>query len=225
MGVYCGISEEYENRSFLPCSRVRCRCRNTPEPWRNHAPSTSEIHSHVVSEADSPIQQAYIKGKDGLYIAAAIRKPKGDARYPAIIIFHGAPGGRGMEQLARWSRGDHGGPVWNVSSRKAMWWRWPTDRGGNMNLTSAPSSTGMITSIDDGLSVIDYVKALPYVDPEPPQSEWGQPGRQPGYEPGIAGDCEFGNRRSSGGHVVPGNLDDSWLAGWTGSLQGRATRP
>ena len=34
-----------------------------------------------------------------------------------------------------------------------------------MNLTSAPSSAGMITSIDDGLSVIDYVKALPYVDP------------------------------------------------------------
>ena len=38
-------------------------------------------------------------------------------------------------------------------------------RGGNMNLTSAPSSVGMITSIDDGLAVIDYVKALPYVDP------------------------------------------------------------
>ncbi|HLY18215.1 MAG TPA: dienelactone hydrolase family protein [Bryobacteraceae bacterium] len=29
---------------------------------------------------------------------------------------------------------------------------------------SAPSSNGMITSIDDGMAVIDYVKALPYVD-------------------------------------------------------------
>ena len=37
-------------------------------------------------------------------------------------------------------------------------------RGGNMNLTSAPSADGMITSIDDGLAVIDYIKALPYVD-------------------------------------------------------------
>jgi acetyl esterase/lipase len=34
-----------------------------------------------------------------------------------------------------------------------------------MNLMSSPSSNGMITSIDDGLAVIDYVKSLPYVDP------------------------------------------------------------
>ncbi|HEY2018546.1 MAG TPA: hypothetical protein VGH38_33810 [Bryobacteraceae bacterium] len=67
---------------------------------------------HVVSEADSPVQQAYIKSKDGLYIAAAIRKPKGEGRHPAMIMFHGAPGGRGIEQLVGWSRGDHGGPVW-----------------------------------------------------------------------------------------------------------------
>jgi dipeptidyl aminopeptidase/acylaminoacyl peptidase len=39
-------------------------------------------------------------------------------------------------------------------------------RGGNMNLTSAPSTNGMITSIDDGLAVIDFIKALPYVDPD-----------------------------------------------------------
>jgi hypothetical protein len=75
-------------------------------------PLPHQKYIHVVSEADSPIQQTYIKSKDGLYIAAAIRKPKGDGRYPAIIIFHGAPGGRGMEQLVGWSRGDHGGPVW-----------------------------------------------------------------------------------------------------------------
>jgi len=66
----------------------------------------------VVSETDSPVQQTYIKTRDGLYAAAAIRKPKGDGPFPAIIIWHGAPGGRGMEQLVGWSRGDTGGPVW-----------------------------------------------------------------------------------------------------------------
>jgi hypothetical protein len=75
-------------------------------------PLPHQKYIHVVSETDSPIQQTCIKSKDSLYIAAAIRKPKGDGRYPAIIIFHGAPGGRGMEQLVGWSRGDHGGPVW-----------------------------------------------------------------------------------------------------------------
>ena len=91
-----------------------------------HGIASAEIHEHggsanalphekyvrVVSEADSPVQQAYVKSKDGAYVAAAIRKPKGDGPFPAIILFHGAPGGRGMEQLVGWSRGDHGGPVW-----------------------------------------------------------------------------------------------------------------
>ena len=56
--------------------------------------------------------QTWIKAKDGVYIAAAVRKPKGDGPFPAIVMFHGAPGGRGMDQLVGWSRGDHGGPVW-----------------------------------------------------------------------------------------------------------------
>jgi dipeptidyl-peptidase-4 len=128
-------------------------------------PLPHQKYVHVVSDADSPVQQTYIKSKDGLYIAAAIRKPKGDGRYPAIIIFHGAPGGRGMEQLAGWSRGDHGGPVWERFLQEGYVVAVADYRGGNMNLTSAPSSAGMITSIDDGLSVINYVKALPYVDP------------------------------------------------------------
>jgi dipeptidyl-peptidase-4 len=124
-----------------------------------------EKYIHVVSEADSPIQQTYIKAKDGLYIAAAIRKPKGDGRYPAIIMFHGAPGGRGMAQLVGWSRGDHGGPVWERFLQEGYVVVVADYRGGDMNLMSAPAASGMVTSIDDGLAVIDYVKSLPYVDP------------------------------------------------------------
>jgi len=137
---------------------------------RQHPGSTTPLphdkYIHAVSEADSPVQQTYIKTKDGLYVAAAIRKPKGDGRYPAIVIFHGAPGGRGMEQIAGWSRGDTGGPVWERFLKEGYVVAVADYRGGNMNLTSAPSSTGMITSIDDGLAVIDYLKSLPYVDPD-----------------------------------------------------------
>ncbi|MGA3042323.1 MAG: prolyl oligopeptidase family serine peptidase, partial [Bryobacteraceae bacterium] len=129
-------------------------------------PLPHEKYIHVVSETDSPIQQTYIKSKDSLYIAAAIRKPKGAGRYPAMIIFHGAPGGRGMEQLVGWSRGDWGGPVWERFLQEGYVVAVADYRGGNMNLTSAPSANGMITSIDDGLAVIDYIKALPYVDPD-----------------------------------------------------------
>jgi len=134
----------------------------------NHPGSTTPLphqkYIHVVSEADSPVQQTYIKAKDGLYIATAIRKPKGDGKFPAMIIFHGAPGGRGMEQLVGWSRGDHGGPVWERFLQEGYVVAVADYRGGNMNLMSSPSTNGMITSIDDGLAVIDYLKSLPYVD-------------------------------------------------------------
>ncbi len=128
-------------------------------------PLPTEKYIHVVSEADSPVQQTYIKSKDGVYVAAAIRKPKGSGPYPAIIIFHGAPGGRGMEQLVGWSRGDPGGPVWERFLQEGYVVAVADYRGGDWNLMSTPSTKGVVTSIDDGLAVIDYIKALPYVDP------------------------------------------------------------
>jgi dipeptidyl aminopeptidase/acylaminoacyl peptidase len=118
----------------------------------------------VVSETDSPVQQTYIRAKDGLYIAAAIRKPKGDGPFPAIIMFHGAPGGRGMEQLVGWSRGATGGPVWERFLQEGYVVAVADYRGGDMNVTSVPSTSAQPTAIDDGLAVIEHVKALPYVD-------------------------------------------------------------
>jgi dipeptidyl-peptidase-4 len=138
----------------------------------------AEIHQHggspealphdkyvrVVSEADSPVQQTYVKSKDGLYVAAAIRKPKGDGPFPAIIFFHGAPGGRGMEQLVGWSRGATGGPAWERFLQEGFVVAVADYRGGDWNAANVPSSGGGATAIDDGLAVIDFVKSLPYVD-------------------------------------------------------------
>ena len=118
---------------------------------------------HVVSEADSPVMETWIKAKDGLYIAAAVRKPKGDGPFPAIVMFHGAPGGRGMEQLVGWSRGDHGGPVWERFLQERHVVVVADYRGGPWNTMNTPSSAGLTTAIDDGVSVIDYVQHLPFV--------------------------------------------------------------
>jgi dipeptidyl aminopeptidase/acylaminoacyl peptidase len=140
--------------------------------------AAAEIHRHggsgdavphdkyvrVVSETDSPVQQAYIKTKDGLYVAAAIRKPKGDGPFPAIVMFHGAPGGRGMEQLVGWSRGATGGPVWERFLQEGFVVAVADYRGGDWNAMNTPSTAGLVTAIDDGLAVIDHVKGLPYVD-------------------------------------------------------------
>jgi dipeptidyl aminopeptidase/acylaminoacyl peptidase len=140
--------------------------------------ASAEIHQHggsaealphdkyvrVVSEADSPVQQTYVKTKDGLYVAAAIRKPKGDGPFPAIILFHGAPGGRGMEQLVGWSRGATGGPVWERFLQEGFVVAVADYRGGDWKTANVLSSGGNATAIDDGIAVIDCVKALPYVD-------------------------------------------------------------
>ena len=118
---------------------------------------------HVVSEQVSPVMQTWIKAKDGLYIAAAVRKPKGDGPFPAIVMFHGAPGGRGMDQLVGWSRGDHGGPVWERFLQEGYVVVVADYRGGDWNQMNMPSPT-LTTAIDDGVSVVEYVQALPYVD-------------------------------------------------------------
>lgn len=122
-----------------------------------------EQYIHVVSEKDSPVMQTWIKAKDGLYIAAAVRKPKGEGTFPAIVMLHGAPGGRGMEQLVGWSRGDHGGPVWERFLQEGYVVVVADYRGGDWNQMNKPSASGLVTAIDDGISVIDYVQKLPYV--------------------------------------------------------------
>jgi dipeptidyl aminopeptidase/acylaminoacyl peptidase len=127
-------------------------------------PVPHDKYLRVVSEADSPVQQVYVKSKDGAYVAAAIRKPKGDGPFPAIVFFHGAPGGRGMEQLVGWSRGETGGPVWERFLREGFVTVVGDYRGGDWNAMNVPSTGSSATAIDDGLAVIDHVKKLPYVD-------------------------------------------------------------
>lgn len=126
-----------------------------------------ERYVHVVSEADSPVERLYIQSKDGLYVAAALRKPKGDGPFPALIHFHGAPGGRGMEKLVTWSRGDTGGPVWERFLQEGYVvvvadYRNPA---GGLGRIGEAVREGEVSYADDGVAVVEHVRALPYVDP------------------------------------------------------------
>ncbi len=118
----------------------------------------------VVSEKDSPVTQTYIQSKDGVYVAAAIRKPKGDGPFPALIYLHGAPGGRGMEKLVTWSSGSTGGPLWERFLQEGYVvvvadYRNPT--GANLG---DPLPEKMATYTDDAVAVFKHVEALPYVE-------------------------------------------------------------
>lgn len=152
---------------FLGLALLTCRGAAVAEIHKHAGspdPLPHEKYVHVVSEADSPVQQTYIKSKDGAYVAAAIRKPKGEGPFPAIVIFHGAPGGRGMEQLVGWARGDHGGPVWERFLQEGFVVVVGDYRGGDWNTMNVPSTGNSATAVDDGLAIIEHVRRLPYVD-------------------------------------------------------------
>ncbi len=117
-----------------------------------------------VSEADSPVERVYISTKDGLSVAAAIRKPKGPGPFPALIYFHGAPGGRGMQKLVDWSTGSTGGPLWEEFLLRGYAvvvadYRHPVGQE-----LAQPLPDKAATYADDAEAVWNHVTALPYVN-------------------------------------------------------------
>lgn len=128
-------------------------------------PVPHEKYIHAVSEADSPIEKVYIKSKDGLYVAAAMRKPKGNGPFPVLIHFHGAPGGRGMEQLVGWARGDFGSPVFERFLQDGYVVVIADYRATDFATLSEQPPANAVTYADDAVAVVDHVKALPFVDP------------------------------------------------------------
>jgi len=145
---------------FFPFSghaEIRHLPGGTPVPHDNYI--------GVVSELDSPVTQAYVRTKDGLYVAAAIRKPNGNGPFPVLIQFHGSPGGQGMDPLVRWARGETGGPMWERYLQEGFVVVVADYRGGERgDPTLGAPPEGVVTRYDDGISVIDYVRTLPYVD-------------------------------------------------------------
>jgi dipeptidyl aminopeptidase/acylaminoacyl peptidase len=133
----------------------------------NNPGTTRELphdkYVRVVSERDSPVEKIYIKTRDGLYVAAAMRRPKGPGPFPVLIHFHGAPGGRGMEQLAGWVAGTTGGPVWERFLQEGFVVVVADYRGGPFPRGQAIKPED-ISYADDGMAVLEYVRSLPYVD-------------------------------------------------------------
>lgn len=128
-------------------------------------PLPYDKYIRTVSESESPVEPLYIRTKDGIYVAAAMRKPKGSGPFPALVYFHGAPGGRGMEQLQGWARGAHGSPVFERFLKEGYVVVIADYRGGlNMAGMVAAIDSQSITYVDDGLAIVNYVRDMPFVD-------------------------------------------------------------
>jgi dienelactone hydrolase len=124
-----------------------------------------EQYRRVVSLTDSPAEQLYIKTKDGLYVAAALRKPAGPGPFPALLYFHGAPGGRGMERLLTWSRGETGGPLWERFLKEGFVVVVADYRHPVGHELRDPFPLEQANYADDAQAVYEHVQKLAYVDP------------------------------------------------------------
>ena len=136
--------------------------------------STGKELSHdkyleVVSQEASPLQQFYVKTGDGLYVAAAMRKPRGNGPFPTMLLLHGAPGGRGMEQLVNWSLGKCGGPVWERLLQEGYVvvvgdYRGSLPKAEGPASADPPQATPANAMASDAIAILDHVKTLPFVD-------------------------------------------------------------
>lgn len=140
-------------------------CRGEVREFPGGKELPHEQYIRTVSEQESPVQQVYIKSKDGLYVAAAMRKPQGNGPFPVLIHFHGAPGGRGMQQLTGWVLGEHGSPVFERFLKEGYAVVVADYRGGlNLSRLAEAPDPDQVTYTDDAVAVVEYVRGLPFVD-------------------------------------------------------------
>ena len=117
------------------------------------------LYDNEIEGVGVPIQEACIRSADGLYIPAVLLRPEGEDALAAVIVVHGAPGGRGMSAIKRevQTRG-------TVSERflKEGYLVVVTDyRARQLRGREGPTE---FSYAGDIVSVIRYTKQLPYVD-------------------------------------------------------------
>lgn len=148
---------------------------NAPAPAAADIDPTRVVITESVEGSDIPVHLAYVETIDGLYTPIGIRKPPGDGPFP-MILFASGNGGGGMA----WVRDATQNRSWTqeqfVEAGYAVaWMRYRAEvelayhnygkliqdvRQGRQLLNRGP------LEYEDVISIIEYVKTLPYVDPE-----------------------------------------------------------
>ena len=136
--------------------------------------STRVVITEAVDGSDIPVHLAYIETIDGLYTPIGIRKPEGDGPFP-IVLFASGNGGGGMDWVLDATRNQSWTQEQFVEAGYAVaWTRYRAEvelayhkygklvqdvRQGRQLLNRGP------LEYEDLISIIEYVKTLPYVDP------------------------------------------------------------
>lgn len=200
---------------FLHCPKVALllgvaligatACQAEPET-SNAATSSVDPTRVVITEAvegsDIPVHYAYVETIDGLYTPIAIRKPAGAGPFP-MVLFASGNGGGGMA----WLRDATTNRSWTqeqfvAAGYAVAWMRYRAEvelayhkygelvqdvRQGRQLLNRGP------LEYEDVISIIEYVKTLPYVAPD----RVGYMGMSHGGEMALKITSEYGGLKAA----------------------------
>lgn len=125
-----------------------------------------------VKGSNIPVQIIYVETRDGLYAPIGLRKPPGNGPFPIVVFAH-MNGGMGARWIREWTQNGS----WTLeqflkAGYAVAWMRYRGEvnnsygtpleektREGRQLLNRGP------LEYDDAISIIKYVKTLPYIDP------------------------------------------------------------
>jgi len=166
-------------RAAAVCTAVMgiTACQEEMETATAAAPtldSTQVVITEAVVGSDIPVHLAYVETVDGLYSPIGIRKPDGDGPFP-MVLFASGNGGGGMNWVREATQNQSWTQEQFVKAGYAVaWTRYRAEvelayanygrliedtRQGRQLLNRGP------LEYEDLISIIEYVKTLPYVDP------------------------------------------------------------
>lgn len=131
------------------------------------------VVTEVVKGSNIPVQLIYVETRDGLYAPIGLRKPPGNGPFPIILFAH-MNGGLGVQWIREWTQNGS----WTLeqylkAGYAVAWMRYRAEvnnsygarleekkREGRQIFNRGP------LEYDDAISIIKYVKTLPYIDPD-----------------------------------------------------------
>lgn len=140
-----------------------------PQPVASPVTTVTE----PVMGSDIPVQLIYVETVDGLYAPIGLRKPPGNGPFPFVVFAH-MNGGLGVQWIREWTQyGSWTLEQFLKAGYAVAWTRYRAEvnnaygprlvekrREGRQLFNRGP------LEYEDAISIIKYVKTLPYVDPD-----------------------------------------------------------
>jgi len=125
-----------------------------------------------VKDSDIPLHLIYVETVDGMYAPIGLRKPPGNGPFPIILFAH-MNGGLGTQWIREWTQNGS----WTLeqflkAGYAVAWMRYRAEvkEGYGIRLVEGKQEGRQIFNrgpfeYEDAISIIKFVKTLPYVDP------------------------------------------------------------